>query len=335
MLIEGEHGMGKSSLLSEAAEVARNEHVLVAAAHGDEMTSHAPLGALLDLQQQLPAVPVGDSLAVSPERLADAWRDRLDSQAGGNPLLLSVDDLQWADHATLNALSVLPSRLASYPVVWLLARNVPDPSGDGEQLFDLLQSHGAGRLSLGPLGTGAVRDLITDVIGAVPDSGLLGMANGATGNPYLLCELIGGLAEENAISIRDGRARARSRHVPRRVDAAVRRLLRGLTPRTRHLLETTAVIGASFRLADVAVMLGAPAATLLPYVEEAIAARLLRAAQDMLVFRHALVWQAIAEGTPRPVSQALHRQFGELLLARGGRHPVGHRPAARGHDGVR
>jgi DNA-binding CsgD family transcriptional regulator len=318
LLIEGEPGMGKSSLLSEAARVACNEQVLVAAAHGEEMTSHAPLATLLELQQELPPEPAGDSLAVPPGRLADAWRERLDKQAGGNPLLLSVDDLQWADHATLHALGVLPSRLASYPVVWLLARNVPDPGGAGEQLFDLLESHGAGRLSLGPLGTDAVGNLITDAIGAVPDSGLLGMASGATGNPFLLCELLGGLVEEDAITIRDGRARVRSRHVPRRVRAAVRRLLRGLTPRTRHLLETTAVLGASFRLADAAVMLGAPAAALLPCVEEAIAARLLVAAQDTLAFRHALVWQAVAEGMPRPVSQALHRQFGEILLARGG-----------------
>jgi DNA-binding CsgD family transcriptional regulator/tetratricopeptide (TPR) repeat protein len=322
LLIEGEPGMGKSMLLAEAAKTARKEHVLVAAAHGDEVNSSAALGTLLDLQRELP-IPAagdgtGDNLAVSSERLAGAWRKRLDKHAGGSPVLLSLDDLQWADHASLHALGVLLTQLASYPVVWLLARNIPDASSDGDQLFELLESRGAGRLTLGPLGTDAVYGLITDAIGAVPDGHLLTMANGATGNPFLLGELIGGLVEEDAITIRDGRAVLHSRHMPKRVQAAVRRMLRGLTPRTRHLLETTAVLGPSFRVTDAAVMLGTPAAALLPYVEEAIACHLLVPGQDSLAFRHGLVWRAVVEGMPRPVSQALHRQFGEILLARGG-----------------
>jgi DNA-binding CsgD family transcriptional regulator len=95
-------------------------------------------------------------------------------------------------------------------------------------------------------------------------------------------------------------------------------MLREITPDTRQFLETTSVLGRSFGLRDAAVMLGTQPAALLPAVEEAIAARVLVVTKEALTFRHALVWQAVAEDLPRPVSQALHRQFGEILLARGG-----------------
>jgi DNA-binding CsgD family transcriptional regulator len=322
LLIEGEPGMGKSLLLSEAARIAEKEHVHVAAARGDEVTRSTPLGALLDLPGESPVPAAGDvipdGMATRPARLAEVVRDRLEKLAGDHPLLVSLDDLQWVDYATMQALSVLPGLLASSPVVWLLARRVPDKTRDGDLLFSLLESRGVSRLSLGPLGNDAVGDMITDAIGAAPGPGLLAMASGANGNPFLLSEFMAGLVEENAVVIRDGQAVARTRQVPRRVHAAVRHMLRGITPKTRQLLETTAVLGLSFGLRDAAAMLGSRPAALLPSVEEAMAARILVVTKDSLAFRQALVWQAVSESLPRPVSQALHRQFGEILMARGG-----------------
>jgi hypothetical protein len=106
--------------------------------------------------------------------------------------------------------------------------------------------------------------------------------------------------------------------VPRRIQAAVRGTLGRLSAVTRPFLETAAVLGRSFRLEDTAEMLGTSPAALLPAVDEALAAGVLVTAQDALAFRHQLVWQAVSETLPPPVAQALHRQIGEILLARGG-----------------
>jgi len=322
LLIEGDLGAGKSLLLSQAASAAEAADTSVAAAAADELSRFMPLGPVLMALGESPselANEAGASGQVStPIWLVEAARTRLEKRAAVGPLLVSLDDLHWADPATLHALRTLPWQLASHRLAWILARHSPDQGNDAGLLFDLLESEGARRISLQPLGDGAVAELLTDALGAVPDPGLLTLAAGATGNPLLLAELVAGLLEEDAVDVTAGRASLRSAHVPRRIQAAARGTLGRLSAVTRPFLETAAVLGRSFRLEDTAEMLGTSPAALLPAVDEALAAGVLVTAQDALAFRHQLVWQAVSETLPPPVAQALHRQIGEILLARGG-----------------
>ena len=85
----------------------------------------------------------------------------------------------------------------------------------------------------------------------------------------------------------------------------------------RHLLVTAAVLGPAFRLEDAAEMLGETPAMLLPAVEEAMDAAIMTAAEHAFAFRHPLLRRAVGEMIPRPARKALHRQYGEMLLARG------------------
>ena len=80
---------------------------------------------------------------------------------------------------------------------------------------------------------------------------------------------------------------------------------------------TAAVLGPSFRLEDTAEMLGETPAMLLPAVEEAMDAAIMTAAEHAFTFRHELLRRAVGEMIPRPARKALHRQYGEILLARG------------------
>jgi AAA ATPase domain len=84
------------------------------------------------------------------------------------------------------------------------------------------------------------------------------------------------------------------------------------------LLATAAVLGSAFRLDDAADMLAQAPATLLPVVQEAMGAGMVTPADDAFAFRHALVRRAVAEMIPRPARQALHRQYAQILLDRGG-----------------
>ena len=77
------------------------------------------------------------------------------------------------------------------------------------------------------------------------------------------------------------------------------------------------MLGPAFRLEDAAEMLGETPATLLPAVKEAMDAAIMTAAEHVFAFRHQLLRLAVGEMTPRPARKALHRQYGELLLARG------------------
>ena len=80
---------------------------------------------------------------------------------------------------------------------------------------------------------------------------------------------------------------------------------------------TAAVLGPAFRLEDAAEMLGETPAMLLPAVEEAMDAAIMTAAEHAFAFRHQLLRRAVGEMIPRPARKALHRQYGEILLARG------------------
>jgi DNA-binding CsgD family transcriptional regulator len=320
LLVEGKPGLGKSLLLEEAAAAARNIGFVVAAAAADELSRYLPAGplraALGQPPYQLPQRARRGSSGGSSS-LAEEIGQRLEDRARSAPVLVCMDDLQSADTATLLALRLLPAQLASYPIAWILARSAGRCGGRAEILFDLLAGEGATRLELMPLGDDAVGALLADAVGGEPDQALLGLASRAAGNPSLITELVAGLIDEDAITVRAGRARLGSDVLPLRMQAAVRGSFHRLSRRARQLVETAAVLGRSFRLEDAATMLRTSAAELLPAVEEALGAEVLVATRDALAFRHELYWQALLDGLAPPVRQALHGQFGELLLARG------------------
>ncbi len=83
------------------------------------------------------------------------------------------------------------------------------------------------------------------------------------------------------------------------------------------MLTTAAVLGESFRLEDIAEMLGETPAVLLPAVEEAMAAGITTAGENEFSFRHQLLRRAVGDMIPQPGRTALHRQYGQILLGRG------------------
>jgi DNA-binding CsgD family transcriptional regulator len=326
LLVDGEWGIGKSLLLREAEREAAAQGFSLATGSADQMGQLMPFAALLSALHQ----PFG-RLAAEEDHQLDVvdslhWQiaqlqASLEQRAAAAPVLVSLDDLQWASPATLLALRMLPRELARYPLAWILARSSSQQEKGVELLFDSLENDGASRITLPPLGGDAVAGLLADAFGAPPDRRLLAQASGAAGNPSLLTELIRCLREEKTVQVSDGSARLLSAQLPRRIDLVARQGLDGLNRPTRHLLETGAVLGRTFRLDEAAEMLGVTPAALLPAVEEAVDAGILAAADDAFRFRRKLVWQAVVHMIPRPARRALHRQFGEILLGRGGSAP--------------
>ena len=217
----------------------------------------------------------------------------------------------------LAALRSLPGELKGHPIAWIFARSSARHE-DAGLLFSVLERDGATRITLGPLGGDAVAGLLTDAFGAPPGPDLLALSSGAAGNPLLLTELIGGLRDDDAVRVTDGHAVLISPDLPQRIVGAVHQRLESLSSRARHLLATAAVLGSSFRLEDAADMLAQAPATLLPVVQEAMGAGMVTPAEDAFAFRHALVRRAVAEMIPPPARKALHRQYAQILLDRGG-----------------
>jgi DNA-binding CsgD family transcriptional regulator/tetratricopeptide (TPR) repeat protein len=320
LLVEGEPGIGKSALLLDAAAAAAGLGFSLAVGAADVVGQAIPL---FPLRQAL-GEPFARLTADRAERHADApmwWigriRAHLAERAAATPVLVCVDDVQWACEATRAALRALPRELGQHPVAWVLARSSA-PKDDAGHLFDLLEKDGAGRVSLARLGQDAVTALVTVALGAPPDPGLLALADQAAGNPGLLAELVAGLREDGGVRVTDGQATLTSGRLPGRLRLAARRRLDGLGHQARNLLVTAAMLGPSFPLEDAAAMLGQTPAALLPAVEEMMAAGLLTAADDAFSFRHELLRRAVRDTIAPPGLAALHRQYGQLLLSRGG-----------------
>jgi DNA-binding CsgD family transcriptional regulator len=320
VLVEGEPGIGNSMLLREVVAEAAGYGFSLAAGAADPLGRAIPLFALRAALGEPFAQFTGDRLDQDVHD-APAWwigqmRAHLEQRAASSPVLVCMDDVQWACPATLAALRTLPRALKHHPVAWVLARSSASQH-DAEYLFDVLEKDGAVRVSLAPLADDVVAALLADAFGALPDQGLLALAAEAAGNPSLLAGLIGGLRDDDAVRLTGGRAVLVSGRLPRRVYQVARQRLDGLSERARHLLVTGAVLGPSFRLEDAAEMLGETPAALLPAVDEAMAAGIITAAGNVFCFRHQLLRRAVGDMIPWPGRKALHRQYGHLLLSRG------------------
>jgi DNA-binding CsgD family transcriptional regulator len=319
MLADGERGIGKSLLLREAGREAFAQRFSLAAAAADPLGGQIPFFSLQMALGMLPEINRQNGLRSGPDfvqtRIAEL-RERLVREAAATPVLVCLDDLQWASQETLLALRVLPRELARSPLAWILARTAACQDTSA-QLFTSLEAEGATRVTLHPLDAELVADMLTEAFGAPPAESLLTLAAGAAGNPLLLANLIDGLREEHAIQVTDGRVSMASERVPERVGKAVRPWLDVLSVPARRLLGAATVLGSTFRLGDIAEILGETAAALLPAIEEVLGAGIVTADEDTFSFRHGLVACAAADLIPRPARGALHRQFGQMLLGRG------------------
>ena len=317
VLVEGDPGTGKSLLLRQSAEAAAGRGFSLAADAADQLGQAIPFFTLRRALGE-PFTRVVARFSDDDRPTAPAWwigqvRAQLEERSAQAPVLVCLDDLHWACAPTLAALRTLPQELRRRPVAWLLSRSTTQRQEAGH-LFGLLEADGAARFRLAPLAQDGVTALLTDAFGAPPHPGLHALATAAAGNPWLLSELIGGLHDEGAVRVTGGRATLVSGRLPGRMDRAARQRLDAISGQARHVLTTAAVLGASFRLEDVAQMLGETPAALLPAVEETIAAGITTADENEFSFRHPLLRRAVSDTIPPPGRRALHRQYGQILL---------------------
>jgi DNA-binding CsgD family transcriptional regulator len=327
LLVEGPSGAGKSRLLAEAMDAAAGHGFMIARGRTDELRRLVPLAPLMSAlgeSARTLGMPKGATSSNAGDLrlwLVDQLRTRLEDRLVHGAMLVTLDDLQWADPSTPLALRSLLPELASYPLVWMLARTSGSNNTDLNRLYEVLEQEGASRLVLEPLDNDAVIEVAEDVLGAVPEADLLTLAAGAGGNPFLLVELLDGLRDEAAIELSHGHVRlasARPPQLPLRVQAFARSRLDRLSPQTRRLLQTAAVLGRSFSLDDLADMLDEPANQLMGALEEALTAQIVVPAEEVLVFRHDLLRQAVMDSLPMPVRRWLHLKAGEVLLKHAG-----------------
>ena len=212
LVLEGEPGIGKSTLWQAAVEEARAGGVRVLSSRAAEAEQGLPYVGLGDLfegvrddvlptlaaprQRALEAALLWDDApdAVDPRALAAAVRDALDVLAERGPLLIAVDDVQWLDASSAAALAFALRRVVDGPVLVLLARRAGAPVTDVE---DALGADRLERVPVGPLSPGALHRLLRDRLQrSFARQTLLRIHEQSGGNPFFAFELARTLGDE-------------------------------------------------------------------------------------------------------------------------------------------
>jgi DNA-binding CsgD family transcriptional regulator/tetratricopeptide (TPR) repeat protein len=324
VLLEGRPGYGKSRLLDEAARMARRLAMRVGVAAADPGDNVIPQRALMRALFE-GSTPVLDhaampDLSASPDQLYWLLHEleaMLETAALTTPVLVCIDDLQWADRGTIAALRALAAWLVALPIVWIASYRPEQVSADLNGAIDELMAVGAQRLVLGPLTNEAVRQIVADVMHGDPGIDLLEIAERAHGSPFLLMELLLGLQEEGLVEISDGRAELLASRLPARVRDSMRHRLDRMSAPARHTAVVASVLGRSFSFEQLVSMLDRTPASMLDPVGELVRADVLVESEHALAFRHDLTREAVLESIPAPALRALDRQAAEMLLRAG------------------
>jgi len=353
-LLAGEPGVGKTRLAAELAGRVHGEGATVLAGRCDEdlgvpyqpfvealrhFVDHAPLlsgqlgrygGELArlvpELSERVPGLPV--PLRSDPEteryRLFDAVAAWLAVASAEEPILLVLDDLQWAARPTLLLLRHVV-RVASGRVLVLGTYRDTELVHDHplvELVADLRRDGSVERLSLSGLDDVGVRGFVEQAAGTALDEDGLALARAiyeeTEGNPFFVREVLRHLAETGSFERRHGawttRMPAKQLAIPEGVRDVVGRRLSRLSDNANQTLRIAAVVGAEFELGVVRAAGDLDEDALLAAVEEAAVARLVTEVSAIRFrFAHALVRATLYESLSAARRVTLHRRTAEAI----------------------
>ena len=295
--------------------------------HGAAASHAAALARLLPELADRVSVSEGPSELESETeryRLFAAIAALLAHVADEAPLLLILDDLQWADQGTLQLLRMLLLDPRPAPMLVLGTfrdSEVPRTHPLAQLYADVLRDRPVELVELAGLDVNEAAGLVGSLLGWTPPADVARTLQGETeGNPFFLEEVVRHLAELGAVSD-TGKLRRLCESVaelgvPRRVKELVARRVQRLSAGVAEALMVASVLGAQFRLDELAGVLGETDARVVALLDEALDARLLvelPARVGGYGFSHVLIQQALYEEQSANRRAALHARIAETI----------------------
>ncbi|SEC53233.1 Predicted ATPase [Streptomyces sp. 3213] len=298
-LVFGEAGIGKSSLVRAMPE-RLPQHTRILLGQCDDLVTRRPLGPFRDLIGS-----VGAELARAVMEGGDRHRvyEALHGELSGvpHPAVLVVEDVHWADEASLDALRFLVRRMAQLPAVLVLTYRDDELSREHplrHLLGQVSRADRVHRLPLARLSKSAVRTL-SSASRLDPAQ----VYEVTSGNPFFVTEIL---------------AAGGTGTVPPTVVDAVLARLRGLDGRSVDALEQLAVVPSAVERTLVDALLADGVAGLAAAEQRG----LLTVTPERVAFRHELIRRAVADSLPAARRIDLDRQVLTALVARPGSDPA-------------
>jgi DNA-binding winged helix-turn-helix (wHTH) protein/RecA/RadA recombinase len=331
LLIAGEPGIGKTRVCEEVARSANARGLSVATGRCLESEGAPPLWPWRQLLRTLLADPRALALDAASELAPSAgapeqadeharfrWLDALArfvrALAAEQPLLLVLEDLHWADDASLLALRFLASEIGEARALLLATYRDVDVRRShplARTLGALARERSCERVQLRGLDAAAVSALVEAQLGDDASPELARTIFEMTeGNPFFVKEIARVVSK---LPPRDGRA---ALALPQSVRDAIGRRLEALSPHANEQLRAAAVLGRAFDSALLARITDAPAEAVLDSLGEALDAGVLRESEERIAhytFAHALIRQTLYEELRAPQRVRLHQRAAEAL----------------------
>jgi DNA-binding CsgD family transcriptional regulator len=340
LVVVGEAGIGKTRVVDAGLADADDLGVRVFEGAADELEQRRPFGVIADClatgrsatERERAAVTgllgegsgadvFGGWLADAPQaefQIVEGFVALVEALSVQNPVVLVVEDLQWADPSALLVLYRLARRVGQLPLLLVCTVRPVPRSAELEGCLRGLRAAGASELGLGPLDAMAVAKVIEQLVGGPPGPRLLRQVARAGGNPLFVTELVDALQRDGAIRLRpDGAAELTTVGMPPSLPLLILHRLSFLAPATLELLRVASILGSSFALTDLSLVVGRPTAGLLAALEQALAAGILEQRGELLGFRHDLIREALYQDLPAPVRRGLHLDAGRALAGAG------------------
>jgi tetratricopeptide (TPR) repeat protein len=355
VLLAGEAGVGKSRMVSEIRARAGRQGLsilqgncfdtdrslpyapildmlrgLLATQSAEQIASHwepnaAEMVKLLpELQARIPGLTPAPPLDPEQEKrlLFEAISSFLSALSLAGPLLVVIEDLQWANEIGLDFLLHLARHIAHKPVLLLITYRSDEVRHLSHFLAALDRERLASEMRLQPLPVRDV-DLMMQAIFELkrPTRGdfLEAIYSLTEGNAFFIEEVLKSLTATGDIFYADGaweRKPLQELHIPRTVKDAVQRRADGLSAEARHTLALAAVVGRGFDFALLQALTGYDEGTLLAILKELISAQLVvEESVDRFAFRHALTRQAVYSDLLARERKSLHRTIADTMLA--------------------
>ncbi len=302
--VSGEAGVGKTTLVAHLAASCGPE-VAVRRGMADNITAGAALGVVID------ALPELADLAADATQTRLSLFGRIRSLLAAAPTLLVLEDVHWADEASLDLVRFLGRRLDGIPVLVVMTFRSEEVLAHplSVVLGDLGGPPAVARLALRPLTEQGVKDL-TSAYGDPVDARALHRQTG--GNPFYVTEILAAPQDELPATIRD---------------AVLARTVR-LSEPAHRVLASAAVLGRRVDTRLLGAVSGQPEAAIMECVDHGV----LLAEEDAWAFRHELGRLAVDQTlTPSERATLNRRALHELELVEPDNHrALGHHAAACG-----
>ncbi|MEU3923326.1 AAA family ATPase [Streptomyces sp. NPDC029004] len=318
VIVRGGSGVGKSALLRRVLRRARAEGHLVLCATADSLDRPADFGVVHQLLEHVADEQLDETVQAAIADFQAPYRAAAALTGAGRRVVLGIDDLQWADTASVTWLSRLLRRLDGLQITVVTTMGPEVPSGDEHFIGTLLPLF-RHRIWLTPLGDSEVGELAEAVLGAEPEPDFVTACRTATGGiPALLHALLRSIRTHGAAPDADTGADL-ARYVPAEVGRTLQARLRACGPDAVATAEVAAVLAGS--PAPTADLIACAADVPQPVVEDSLhtltATGLMVRSEGGTAFSCPVLSVAIANEVLPSRRQELHARAARYLIDQG------------------